>query len=107
MQPDFMYAALDAGDVDVVTGYTSDGRLADDRLVVLEDPGQAIPPYDALVLLSPKRAQDRALQDALRPLLGSIDVTSMREANKRAATPGAESSASRVAQWLWDRVRRK
>ena len=49
-----------AGEVDVIAGYTSDGRIAQHDLVVLDDPKHAIPPYDAMLLVSPKRANDRA-----------------------------------------------
>src|SRR5436305_6630956 len=83
MQPDFMYAAIASGEVDVIAGYTSDGLIAKYDLVVLDDPRHAIPPYDAIVLLSPKRADDRALRAALTPLLGHIDIPIMREANLR------------------------
>ena len=62
MQPDFMYAAVASGEVDVIAGYTSDGLIAKYDLVVLEDPKHAIPPYDAMVLLAPKRAGDQALR---------------------------------------------
>ena len=50
MQPEFMYPAAEAGEVDVIAGYTSDGRIARHGLVVLDDPRQAIPPYDAIML---------------------------------------------------------
>ena len=58
MQPDFMYAAVASGEVDVIAGYTSDGLIAKYDLVVLDDPKHAIPPYDAILLLAPKRAGD-------------------------------------------------
>ena len=38
MQSDFMYQAARAGDVDVVSAYTSDGRIAQFDLAVLDDP---------------------------------------------------------------------
>src|SRR2546421_443688 len=85
MQPDFMYAAVASGEVDVIAGYTSDGLIAKYDLVVLDDPRNAIPPYDAIVLLAPKRASDSALLETLQPLLGKIDLAAMREANLRAA----------------------
>src|SRR5664279_5694747 len=85
MQPDFMYAAAASGEVDVIAGYTSDGLIAKYDLAVLDDPKHAIPPYDAIVLLAPKRAGDQALRAALAPLLGRIDIADMREANLRAA----------------------
>jgi osmoprotectant transport system permease protein len=104
MQPDFMYAAVASGEVDVIAGYTSDGLIAKYDLVVLEDPKHAIPPYDAILLLAPKRAGDEALRTALQPLLGKIDVSDMREANLRAAGNDAASSPAAVARWLWEKI---
>jgi len=49
MQSEFMYAAAAHGEVDVIAGYTSDGRIAQFDLVVLDDPKHAIPPYDAVL----------------------------------------------------------
>jgi osmoprotectant transport system permease protein len=104
MQPDFMYAAAASGEVDVIAGYTSDGLIAKYDLVVLDDPRHAIPPYDAIVLLSPKRAGDQVLRNALAPLLGKIDIADMREANLRAAGGNGASSPSAVARWLWEKI---
>ena len=104
MQSDFMYQAAANGDVDVVSAYSSDGRIAKYDLKVLADPRHAIPPYDAILLIAPKRANDEKLIAALKSLVGAIDVAAMREANLRAsagdATPGA------VARWLWDDIAR-
>jgi len=105
MQPDFMYTALANGDVDVASAYTSDGRIAQYDLKVLADPRQAIPPYDAIVLLSPRRANDEKLIAALKPLIGAIPVDLMRAANLRAGEKGALPRDA--AKWLWDQVRRK
>jgi len=104
MQPDFMYAAVASGEVDVIAGYTSDGLIAKYDLVTLGDIKRAIPPYDAMVLLAPKRANDDGLRKALAPLLGKIDIATMREANLRAAGNDATSSPDAVAQWLWEKV---
>ena len=104
MQPDFMYAAVAASEVDVIAGYTSDGLIAKYDLVVLDDPGHAIPPYDAIVLLSPQRAGDQALRNTLAPLLGKIDIALMREANLRAAGGDGAASPEAVARWLWDSI---
>jgi osmoprotectant transport system permease protein len=107
MQPDFMYAAVASGDVDVIAGYTSDGLIAKYDLVTLDDDRYAIPPYDAIVLLAPKRADDQALRTALQPLLGRIDIATMRAANLRAAGGNAESSPSEVARWLWGQISKR
>jgi len=107
MQPDFMYAAVASGEIDVIAGYTSDGLIAKYDLVVLDDPRHAIPPYDAILLLAPKRAGDERLQAALKPLLGKIDIADMREANLRASGNDASSSPDTVAHWLWEKVGRQ
>ncbi len=80
-QPTFMYRALASGDVDVISAFSSDGRIAADDLVVLTDPKGALPPYDAVVLVSGKRAGDRRLMAALEPLIGKVSVEAMRAAN--------------------------
>ncbi|GAB1715579.1 MAG: Substrate-binding region of ABC-type glycine betaine transport system [Nitrobacter sp.] len=102
MQSNFMYAAVASGEVDVIAGYTSDGLIARYGLTVLDDSRHAIPPYDAIVLLAPRRAHDAKLRDALRPLLGNIDIDLMREANLRASGNG--QSAAEIANWLWERI---
>ncbi len=80
-QPTFMYRALAGGEADVISAFSSDGRIAADHLVQLSDPRGAIPPYDAVVLISPKKAGDRRLLGALQPLIGAIGVDTMRQAN--------------------------
>jgi osmoprotectant transport system permease protein len=104
MQPDFMYAAAASGEVDVIAGYTSDGLIAKYDLKVLDDDRHAIPPYDAVLLLAPKRGADTVLKSALAPLLGRIDIADMREANLRAAGNDAASSPDAVARWLWEKI---
>ena len=99
-----MYAAVASGEVDVIAGYTSDGLIAKYDLVVLDDNKQAIPPYDAILLLAPRRAGDAALRSALQPLLGKIDGAAMREANLRASGNDANSSPAAVAKWLWEKI---
>jgi osmoprotectant transport system permease protein len=107
MQPEFMYPAAASGEVDVVAAYTSEGRVAEFDLVVLDDPKHAIPPYDAVILLAPRDAGDRALAEALRPLVGAIDADLMREANLRATRGGADSSPEAVARWMWEEIERR
>ena len=106
MQPEFMYAAAAHGEVDVIAGYTSDGRIAELDLAVLDDPRHAIPPYDAVLLISPRRTSDAALTSALKPLIDAIDVTMMRGANLR-TSGGANASPDAAARWLWSEIQRK
>jgi len=106
MQSTFMYTAAADGEVDVISAYTSDGRIAQYDLVVLDDPKNAIPPYDAILLVSPQRANDKALIESLQPLVGAIDVALMRAANLRASRGDGESSPESAARWLWGEIRR-
>ena len=80
-QPTFMYRALGDGEVDVISAFSSDGRIVADRLRLLDDPRHAIPPYDAVILISPQRAHDPRLRAGLAPLVGSIALADMQAAN--------------------------
>jgi osmoprotectant transport system permease protein len=79
--PTFMYNALRSGEADAISAYTSDGRIAADKLVVLEDPREALPSYDAMLMMSPRIADNEDIAAALQPLIGAISVEAMREAN--------------------------
>lgn len=82
MDPTLMYSAAADRAVDVISAYTTDGRILAYDLVVLDDPLHALPPYDAVVLVSQRAATRPGFVDALRPLIGSISLDRMREANK-------------------------
>jgi osmoprotectant transport system permease protein len=99
-QPTFMYRALEGGEADVISAFSSDGRIAADKLAVLTDPKAAIPPYDAVVLISPKRAGDRRLTDALKPLIGAIPVSAMQAANYSVDRDQAKASPAEAAKAL-------
>jgi osmoprotectant transport system permease protein len=99
-QPTFMYRALASGEADVIPAFSSDGRIAADRLAVLTDPKGAIPGYDAILLLAPGRAGDTRFQAALRPLIGAIPVEKMREANYLVDRDTDKASPDDAARWL-------
>jgi len=82
MDPSLLYAAVAGRQVDVITAYSSDGRIAAYDLVTLEDDRGAIPPYDAVVLVSRRLRERRPdVVAALAALDGTIDVTRMRAMN--------------------------
>jgi osmoprotectant transport system permease protein len=83
MDDTLMYSAVDQGSVDVIVAYTSDGRIKAYDLQILEDPQQAFPPYDAVLLLSKRGAERPRVADSLRSLVGAIDLDAMQEANRR------------------------
>jgi len=101
MQPLFMYKAVADGDVDVITAFSSDGRIAEYDLVTLEDPRAAIPPYDAILLLAPDRKDDPVLTKALQPLVGRISVERMREANLMVSRETDQVPPAEAARRLW------
>ncbi|HXD47100.1 MAG TPA: ABC transporter permease/substrate-binding protein [Pseudolabrys sp.] len=102
MQPDFMYRAVAAGEIDVISAYSSDGQIAQYDLVTLDDPKHVFPPYDAILLVAPKRVHDDKLIAALKPLVGAIGVEVMREANLRGAQ--GDTTPDAVAQWLAGKI---
>ena len=103
--PTFMYSAVAEGEVDVVTAFSSDGRIAANDLVVLDDPRRAILSYDAIVLLAPSRANDPLLARAFGPLLDAISVEVMREASLRVDRDTDKESPAAAARWLEERIR--
>ena len=105
MQPEFMYKAAAGGEVDVIAAYTSDGQISTFNLTVLADDKHAIPSYDAILLISSKRAGDEKLIAALKPLIGSIDIATMRAANARASN--GTTTPDEVALWLTNEAAKK
>ncbi|MFN3515064.1 MAG: glycine betaine ABC transporter substrate-binding protein [Phenylobacterium sp.] len=103
-QPTFMYRALAGGDADVISAFSSDGRIAADDLVVLADPEGAIPPYDAVILISPRRSGDERLIETLRPLIGAIPVEAMREANYSVDRDTGKATPAQAARALERRL---
>ena len=105
-QPNLMYRALISGDVDVITAFSSDGRVAQYDLKVLSDPKGALPPYDAILLVSPAHAQDQAFLAALKPLIGAIDLKTMQRANLMVDRADDKKSPAEAARWLEGRIGR-
>lgn len=97
MDPALMVDALSRDDVQVISAYSTDGRLAALGHRVLADPRQAIPPYDAILLASPGFAQRRPeLVEHLRALEGRIDAQAMQQLNL--AVDGEGRSPESVAR---------
>jgi osmoprotectant transport system permease protein len=106
-QPTFLYKAVSSREVDVISAASSDGRIRAYDLVVLEDPMQVIPPYDAIVMLSPARASDPVLRRALGPLVGAIPIDVMRQANYMVDRDTDRISPAQAARWLESQIHSK
>ena len=103
MDPALMYEAIVADEVQVISAYSTDGRIAAYNLRLLEDDREAIPPYDAIVLAGPGLARSApAVIDALQQLGGAIDAEWMRAMNRRVDEEGEPVAA--VADELVDRL---
>jgi osmoprotectant transport system permease protein len=95
-----MYKALMDGEVDVITAFSSDGRIVADKLTVLEDPRGLISPYDAIVMIAPTRSGDPILRQALTPLVGAIPIERMRAANLMVDRDQDKMTPAAAARWL-------
>ena len=70
------------GEVDVISAFSTDGRIAALSLRLLEDDRGVIPPYDAIVLAGPRLGRDHPeVLAALASLDGAIDAAAMRTMN--------------------------
>ncbi len=82
MEPTLMYEAVARGGVDVISAFATDGRIRAYDLMTLSDDRNAFPPYHAapVVRLAVLQAHPR-LRNALEPLAGALDDSTMRALN--------------------------
>ncbi|MEO6776882.1 MAG: ABC transporter permease/substrate-binding protein [Kofleriaceae bacterium] len=98
--PSLLYDAVARGEVDVIAAFSSDGRIAANDLVTLADPLAALPPYDAMILLGARVADDPVVACALAPLAGTISVELMRQANLMVDRADDKATPAAAAAWL-------
>ena len=85
MQIGLVYDAVAAEKMDVVLGYSTDGRISSYDLVILEDDLNFFPPYDASVVMSDKLKESKPeLKPILEKLSGKIDTDTMQQLNYQA-----------------------
>jgi osmoprotectant transport system permease protein len=92
MDAALMYQAVQAGEVDVISAYSTDGRIGAYSLALLADDRSVIPPYDAIVLARPGLAAERPeVVGAIAKLERRIDEARMQamnyEVDERGRTP--------------------
>jgi osmoprotectant transport system permease protein len=100
MDPSLMYQAVAEEEVDVISAFSTDGRIATYDLVLLEDDRGVIPPYDAILLVSARmRSEHPEVVEALRRFDGILDAATMQRLNQR--VDGDSLSTATVArEWL-------
>ena len=92
MAPGIMYEAIKNGEVDAISAYTTDTRNDRYKLKVLEDDKDALPPYDAVILVTETFSQKNpGAMEAIAQLNGRIDQDTMRRLNGEYDLEGRES----------------
>ncbi|MCC7573277.1 MAG: glycine/betaine ABC transporter substrate-binding protein [Candidatus Methanofastidiosum sp.] len=81
MSPTLMYEAIKNNEVDAIPPYTTDTRVDLYNLKILQDNKSALPPYNAILLISEKLNQDAKVIQALSVLDNLIDTDTMRALN--------------------------
>ena len=91
MDSTLLYQAAAQQNVDVISAFSSDGRVAAYDLMVLDDDQGAIPPYDAVVLVSQQLSEKAPMVvDALSRLNQQITIERMRRMNLAVDEAGEE-----------------
>lgn len=91
MDASLMYQAAATGEVDVISAYSTDGRITAYDLRILDDDRNTIPPYDAIVVAGARLARDAPdVVEALARLDGAIDADRMRGMNLRVDLEGED-----------------
>jgi len=89
MDHGMMYRSINAGEVDVINSYTTDGQLQVYDLRVLEDDKSFFPPYHALPLVRKEILEEYPeLEDVLYQLDGMIDEVTMQIMNGKVDNDG-------------------
>jgi osmoprotectant transport system substrate-binding protein len=97
MDHGMMYRSINAGEVDVINSYTTDGQLQINDLRVLEDDKSYFPPYHALPLVRKEILNEYPeLEEVLGLLEGMIDEEAMQIMNGKVDNDGM--MVERVAQ---------
>jgi osmoprotectant transport system permease protein len=82
MDPALMYRAVADSQVDVISAFSTDGRIPAFELRLLVDDRGVIPPYDAIILASARVPRELPeVLEALAPLAGAIDARAMQRMN--------------------------
>lgn len=82
MQVGLLYDAVQSGDLDVILGYSTDGRVGSYELVMLEDDLKFFPPYTCSMVVSDEALQKYPdLEPVLKRLENTITTEQMQKLN--------------------------
>jgi glycine betaine/choline ABC-type transport system substrate-binding protein len=87
--------------VDVISAFSTDGRIAAYEIVLLEDERGVIPPYDAILMAGSRIAgSEPGVMAALEALVGALDEGTMQRLNLAVDRDGR--GAAEVARGFLD-----
>ena len=88
------YAAIAAGDIDVIDAFSTDALIKKNQLVLLEDTENFFPPYNAVYLIRGQILETYPeLQACIDKLVGIIDEKTMRNLNAMVDIEGKDAEA--------------
>ncbi|HWN10987.1 MAG TPA: glycine betaine ABC transporter substrate-binding protein [Pyrinomonadaceae bacterium] len=94
------YIALSTGQVDLIAGNSTEGRIAALDLVQLEDDRRYFPPYEAVYLVRPTALTAvPTLAEVLKKLAGAISTDEMRQLNYE-VDANKRGQAEVVREWI-------
>lgn len=104
VDPGLMYEAIRGEQVDVICAFSTDGRIAEYDLAVLEDDRGFFPPYDAAPVVRGQMLERHPeIRDALAALAGTIGDQEMRRMN-HAVDVLRRGPREVAAEWIAERV---
>lgn len=82
LDPGIRYTAIESGDVDLIDAFSTDGKIKEYNLVILDDDKQFFPPYYVMSIINDE-AFDKYPEavDALRKLEGMVTEDAMQQMN--------------------------
>lgn len=102
LDPGLLYAGIEEGEVDVTTGFGTDGQIVAYDLLVLEDDKNFWPPYPAAPIVRQEILDDYPnIADVLNRVSALLDGETMRSLNWEVAGNGRE--ADEVAREFLER----
>ncbi|WP_338450146.1 glycine betaine ABC transporter substrate-binding protein [Niallia oryzisoli] len=100
MTYELWYPSIENKEVDVIIPYSTEGKLSEYDLVLLEDDKHLFPPYDAVPIFRDEVLKEHPeLEEVLNKLSNQIDETEMQKLNAKVEI-GKEDPAKVAEDWL-------
>ncbi|PAE18874.1 glycine/betaine ABC transporter substrate-binding protein [Bacillus sp. 7504-2] len=91
IDPDLQYTAAKDGEIDIITAFSTDARIDQYELAILEDDQEFFPPYYAAPIIRQEVLDaNEGLEDVINELAGTLTDERMRELNGQVNLEGKE-----------------